>query len=68
MHLDEIEEKVAADKFFRVNRQFIINYKSIDKVYTWFNGKLRVVVEPAAHEEIIVSRIKTSEFKKWLGE
>jgi DNA-binding LytR/AlgR family response regulator len=68
MHLDEIEEKVESSMFFRVNRQFVINYHHIGKVLTWFNGKLKVVMEPASHEDIIVSRLKTADFKKWLGE
>lgn len=66
--LDEIETEVGTKLFFRVNRQFIINYKSIHKVHTWFSGKLKVNVQPEAYEEIIVSRLKAAEFKKWLGE
>jgi DNA-binding LytR/AlgR family response regulator len=67
-HLDEIEGRVEAKTFFRVNRQFIINYHHIDKIHTWFNGKLKVFVQPASHDDIIVSRLKTADFKKWLGE
>jgi DNA-binding LytR/AlgR family response regulator len=67
-HLDEIEGKVESKIFFRVNRQFIINYHHIEKVHAWFNGKLKVIVQPASYEEIIVSRLKTASFKKWLGE
>jgi DNA-binding LytR/AlgR family response regulator len=67
-HLDEIEKKVESKTFFRVNRQFIVNYHHIEKVYTWFNGKLKVIMQPASHEDIIVSRLKTADFKKWLGE
>jgi two-component system response regulator LytT len=66
--LDEIETEVDTRKFFRVNRQFVVNYKSIQKVHTWFSGKLKVSVQPEAYEEIIVSRLKAAEFKKWLGE
>jgi DNA-binding LytR/AlgR family response regulator len=68
MPLDEIEEKVEPRTFFRVNRQFIINYHYIEKVYNMFNGKLKVIMKPASHEDIIVSRLKTADFKKWLGE
>lgn len=66
--LDEIENEVDARKFFRVNRQFVVNYKSIQKVHTWFSGKLKVSVQPEAYEKIIGSRLKAAEFKKWLGE
>lgn len=66
--LDEVENEVDSKAFFRANRQFIINYTHIEKVQSWFAGKLRVQVRPAAHEEIIVSRLRAADFKKWLGE
>lgn len=66
--LDEIEKELDPKTFFRVNRQFILNYNSIHKVHTWFSGKLKVAVQPEAYEEIIISRLKAAEFKKWLGE
>ncbi|HKO81667.1 MAG TPA: LytTR family DNA-binding domain-containing protein, partial [Chitinophagaceae bacterium] len=66
--LDEIETELDRKVFFRVNRQFILNYNSIHKVHTWFSGKLKVAVQPEAYEEIIISRLKAADFKKWLGE
>ncbi|HYE54344.1 MAG TPA: LytTR family DNA-binding domain-containing protein [Chitinophagaceae bacterium] len=66
--LDEIENEVDGRLFFRANRQFIVNYNNIDKVHAWFSGKLKVQVNPAAYEDIIVSRLRAAEFKKWLGE
>ncbi|MGX5817134.1 LytR/AlgR family response regulator transcription factor [Chitinophaga lutea] len=65
--LDDIEGEVDPRHFFRLNRQFIVKYAQIDKVQTWFNGKLKVQVKPVAYEEIIVSRLKSADFKKWLG-
>jgi DNA-binding LytR/AlgR family response regulator len=66
--LDEIETEIDPKIFFRANRQFILNYNSIGKISTWFSGKLKVLVSPEAYEEIIVSRLRAAEFKKWLGE
>jgi two-component system, LytTR family, response regulator LytT len=66
--LDDIETETDPKTFFRVNRQFILNYNSIHKVHTWFSGKLKVAVQPDAYEEIIISRLKAADFKKWLGE
>lgn len=65
--LDDIEGEVNPKSFFRLNRQFIVSYRHIEKVHTWFNGKLKVQVKPAACEDIIVSRLKANDFKKWLG-
>lgn len=68
MTMDEIESELDSNHFFRANRQFILNYNHIDKVQTWFSGKIKVQVRPAAHEDIIVSRLRSADFKKWLGE
>lgn len=66
--LDEIELELNGKEFFRVNRQFVLSYKCIHKVHTWFNGKLKVSVQPDSYEEIIISRLRAADFKKWLGE
>lgn len=66
--LDEVEQDTDATTFFRINRQFIVNYRHILQVQSWFSGKLKVKVKPEIPEDIIVSRLKASEFKKWLGE
>lgn len=66
--LDEIEADVSGLDFFRVNRQFILNYAHIEKVHAWFSGKLKVHVNPEPYEEIIISRLRAAKFKKWLGE
>lgn len=66
--LEEIENEVDEQYFFRANRQFIIGYDAIEKVQSWYSGKLRVEVTPSPYEDIIVSRLRAGEFKKWLGE
>ncbi|UYQ94800.1 LytTR family transcriptional regulator DNA-binding domain-containing protein [Chitinophaga horti] len=66
--LDDVEQETDNTLFFRINRQFIVNYRHIQQVQAWFSGKLKVKVKPEVPEDIIVSRLKASEFKKWLGE
>lgn len=66
--LDDIEAELDPKAFFRANRQFVVGYGSIEKVHSWFSGKLKVQVKPASYEDVIVSRLKAADFKKWLGE
>lgn len=66
-NLDELEVQLDPSMFFRANRQFIINYKAINSVFSWFDGKLKLALKPASYEEIIISRLKASEFKKWMS-
>lgn len=66
--LDEIELEVDGNIFFRINRQFIVSYPSIRQVHAWFNGKLKIWLSPDIGEDVIVSRLKAADFRKWLGE
>ncbi|HEV7330198.1 MAG TPA: LytTR family DNA-binding domain-containing protein [Flavisolibacter sp.] len=67
-HLDEIEHELSVTDFFRANRQFVIRYESIERVHAWLNGRVKVQVKPASYEDIIVSRLRAADFKKWLGD
>lgn len=66
--LAEVEGFLDDKKYFRANRQFIINVKSIKEVHHWFNGKLKVTTNPVTETEIIISRERAADFKKWMGE
>lgn len=67
-NLDELEEQLDPARFFRVNRQFVISYEAIDQVFSWFDSKVKLTVKPEAYEDIIISRLKANEFKKWLSQ
>ncbi len=59
--LNQIEEKLPEDSFFRVNRQQIINTNFIEGVVPWFNGKLKLEMKNG--DEIEVSRRQSYIFK-----
>jgi DNA-binding LytR/AlgR family response regulator len=61
-----LEEKLSSKDFFRLNRKYIANYTSIQKIHKYFNGKLLVELLPIVTEKVIVSREKSSHFKDWL--
>jgi two-component system LytT family response regulator len=65
--LDEIEQFIHPDRFFRANRQFILAHDMITAVHPWFNGKLKLDIKLPQEEEIIVSREKAPVFKEWMG-
>lgn len=68
MSLEEIEQCVSGEQFFRVSRQVITSYHAIQKVLLWFNGNLRVELFPKDVEQVIVSRLKAAQFRSWMGE
>lgn len=65
--LEDIENNLDPDLFYRVNRQFIVSRTAITSISNYFNGKLIVNVVPASGERIVVSKAKAMEFKNWLN-
>jgi DNA-binding LytR/AlgR family response regulator len=64
--LGNLREQLDPDIFFKVNRQLIININSIQKIYSYSEGKLVIKAKPAFSEEIIVGKDKAASFKRWL--
>ena len=64
--LDELENLLNPELFFRVNRQFIIHIQSVGRIRTTHKG-LTVQLKPPFNQEIDISREKASAFKKWIG-
>jgi len=64
--LDEIFTELPPSLFFRVNRQFIIGITAIDKVIKYGKSQLKLVIKNS-DLEIIISKNKAAEFKKWLN-
>jgi len=62
--LDELEDVLDEKKFFRTNRQFIINSDYIKNIHTSPNYKVDLEFQP--QEEITVSRDRVKDFKDWL--
>jgi two-component system LytT family response regulator len=52
--------------FFRVSRQYIIQFKSISKIDIFSKSRIRIVTVPPSGDEIMVSSARTSEFRQWL--
>jgi len=65
--LDELEEMLSPDQFFRANRQFILNIRSVKDIHLYFNQKLKLVLRPPSTEEVLVSKEKAGQFKSWMG-
>lgn len=64
--LEELEEQLDPDFFFRVNRQYILHIDSIESIQKYFNEKAKITLKRDHHAEVIVSRIKMPQFKLWL--
>ena len=63
--LNYMEQRLDPKKFFRANRQHIINLQWIDQITPWFSGNLKVSLKTG--EEIEISRRQANKFKELLS-
>ena len=65
--LDQIQRLVNPNQFFRINRNFLINFASIVQIHLFSSSRLKVEIQNQdPKEEILVSREKVTDFKAWL--
>jgi hypothetical protein len=67
---NKLENQLPTTSFFQLNRQFIVNLNAVRLVQDDVNQKLLVGLAPAlhknqTHEQVMVSRYRSAEFKKW---
>jgi DNA-binding LytR/AlgR family response regulator len=65
--MDELDEVLDPELFFRINRTFIIHINGIKDVIIHSNSRLKIVLQQAFDKELIVSREKVNPFKMWFG-
>jgi DNA-binding LytR/AlgR family response regulator len=64
--LEQIQSLVAGKHFFRVNRQYLINFQAVKEVEHYFARKLLVNLTVATEDKLLVPREKASAFLQWL--
>jgi DNA-binding LytR/AlgR family response regulator len=65
--LEALETRLDPVQFFRINRQYIVSYAAIQKMYNYTRGRVKLITQPAAKEEMIVSIDRATDFKSWLN-
>ena len=64
--LDEIHQLLAAQQFFRINRQYLVNYSAVKEVEHYFTRKLVVTLSFDTSEKLLIGKDKTTAFLNWL--
>ena len=65
--LDELSDMVDPDRFFRINRQYLISREAISDIDLWFNSRLSVNLKTPVEGKIVVSKARVKEFKTWFA-
>lgn len=64
--LDRLEELLDPDHFFRINRQYTLNYHAIEKINVLSKSRVAVHLIPATQDPLLVSTARTHQFRLWL--
>jgi DNA-binding LytR/AlgR family response regulator len=64
--LDQLEPILDPEKYFRINRKYIVSIESCTNILAWTNSRLRLKIDGIDDSEIIVARERVVEFKMWL--
>lgn len=64
--LDEIDQLIDPDNFFRINRKYITHFDAIAEIHPYFKGRLKLKLNPSMDDDIVVSTEKSPIFKAWL--
>ena len=65
--MDELEEMLEPEHFFRISRAFYVSVGCITKIEDYFGNRIVLSLNPPVDKEAIVSREKVTDFKKWMG-
>ena len=64
--LAQIQNVLSAKQFFRLNRQYLVNFNAVKEVEHYFARKLLVNLVIPAKDKLLVSKEKVTDFLHWL--
>jgi len=65
--LDQLQQLVDPDQFFRINRNYLVNIDAVTKLVSYSSSRFKLELQPEFRaDDLIVAREKAGEFKKWM--
>jgi len=64
--LDQVAASVSPKQFFRVNRQYLVNFKAIKEVEHYFLRKLYVKLIIETPDKLLINKEKSHAFLNWM--
>jgi DNA-binding LytR/AlgR family response regulator len=65
MNLDDLQQQLDPEQFFRANRQFIVSRQAILDMALHFNGRLLINLKVPTPEAVFISKERVSAYKRW---
>jgi DNA-binding LytR/AlgR family response regulator len=66
LSLDQLEKQLDPERFFRINRAFIVSLDSIESMYTYSKARVKIRLKPPCDLESITSTERSAPFREWL--
>jgi DNA-binding LytR/AlgR family response regulator len=66
--LEQLAPMVDPQRFFRINRAYLVSMDAVVDIIAYTNSRLKLVLHYSSETEIIVSRERVNDFKKWLDQ
>jgi two-component system response regulator LytT len=64
--LEQIEKLTDPKQFFRISRKYIANITAIADIISYTSSRLKLKIACSDDDDILVSRSKLAEFRRWL--
>ncbi len=64
--LEQLEQELSPETFFRISRKYYININSIKDIISYTNSRLQLKLNSYKEQEVIVARERVKDFKLWL--
>jgi DNA-binding LytR/AlgR family response regulator len=64
--LEQIEKLTDPKQFFRISRKYIANINAIADIISYTSSRLKLKIACSDDDDILVSRSKLADFRRWL--
>ncbi len=64
--LEQIEHLTDPKLFFRTSRKYIVNINAITDIIAYSGSRFKLKIANSKDDDILVSRSKLAEFRRWL--
>ena len=64
--LDQLDGLLDPDRFFRINRKYMVSVHAIKDMITYTNSRLKLILKTSDDDDVIVARERVQDFKNWL--
>ncbi len=65
--LAELEDQLDPCMFYRINRKYLVNLNSIQRIRSYPKSKLQLDLIPTVEEEVVIAQENVAAFKEWMN-